>query len=340
MDILKLRAARKSIAMQAHAIPKVDLVHTQYADFSWNGVRVYEDLYEVFSRHCRSPLVMTLHEHPWFRNEHSWDAPDTASDLLCSRLAGYWRMPPSFPLEVFQRHRGIHVHHDWQKDVLVRFGVPKSMIRVIPLFVPSCKAPDGQVADFRQRFGLQGKRIIAMTGFVFERKRYDRILELLPELPADVVLCALGGANNPASETYLEKLVARAKVLGVSSRFVVAGYLPEAEINAGLLASDVFAAPYGEVTSSASVARCIGAGAPIVAGKCETFEELEANGAGMVVVDAEDRGTMRQLVLKLLDGNDRGLVSGLRQKNASYADRWSLSNVAREVQEWYRECLG
>ena len=333
----RLKFARKNVARQAGFIPQVSLVHVQYSDYSWNGVRVFEDLYELFTRKCRSPLVVTLHEHPWFRNDHELDRPETIADFVFSKLAGYFVMPESFPLELFERHLGIHVHHEWQKMILVGNGVSESKIQVIPISIPECFAETAQVAVFRRHFGFQHKQMIVMAGFVLERKRYDRILELLPDLPSDVVVCALGGEHGPASEKYIRDLTARAGVLGVSDRFVVTGYLPEPELNAGLLAADLFVAPYGEVTSSASVARCIGAGAPIVAGKCETFEELAADGAGLVVVDPDDKAEMKRVLLGLLAKDSDYQI--LRQKNLEYAAKWSLANVAKAIQDWYRECL-
>lgn len=338
INIKKLRTLRNRVIRQTHAIPPVSLVHAQYSDYSWNGTRLYEDLYEVFVRKCRSPFVVTIHEHPWFRNEHELDRPKTWADFVFSWLAGYRVVPKSFPLELFSRHIGIHVHHAWQKQVLVSNGVPESKIRVIPISIPECVATPDQEAAFRQRFGFKNKRMIVIAGFVLERKRYDRILELLPGLLPDIVLCALGGSQGPASEKYIADLIERARVLGVSDRFVVSGYLSEPELNAGLLAADVFVAPYGEVTSSASVARCIGAVAPIMAGKCSSFEELEVGGAGLVVVDMENKAEMKRVLLGLLEKNEQ--YCALRQKNLEYAAKLTLSNVASALQVWYRECLG
>ena len=337
INLGKLRAIRKRVIQKTCDIQSVSLVHVQYSDYSWNGVRVYEDLYEVFTRRCRFPLVVTIHEHPWFRNEHYLDRPKTLADFVFLGMAGYRVVPKSLPLELMDRHRGIHVHHEWQKTELSRYGVPASKIRVIPIYIPECHAGADQVVGFKKRYGLEEKRIITLVGFVLERKRYDRVLELLPDLPPDVVVCVLGGINGPASEKYLATLQDRACQLGVSSRFVVTGYLPDLEMNAGLLSADVFVAPYEEVTSSASVARCIGAGAPIVAGKCPTFVELEVDGAGVLVVNPEDKVEMRGVLLGLLREDANCQI--LRQKNIEYATKWSLANVAKAIQDWYRECL-
>jgi len=283
-------------------------------------------------------LFVTLHEHPWFRHRHIWDKPQTVADRLFAILARQYPVPLSLPLEIFRRHCGIHVHHEWHKSILIDYGVPESLVRVIPHPVPACRASPQTVDGFRQRFNLVGKRILAMTGFIFERKRYERVLNLLPQLPDDVIICLLGGATGQSSELYLAQLVRIAEGLGVRSRLVVTGYLPGQDMNAGLLATDLFVAPYGEVSSSGSVARCIAAGAPIVAGQCPTFDELSEGGAGLVCVDAESPEALLSEIKRVLGDNEaRGWMIA---KNRSYAERHSLGRIAEVFQAWYRECLG
>lgn len=336
--ISSLLAIRRKVAEFAENLADPDVIHVQYADFGWNGVRVFEDCYEVFSRKCPRPLVMTIHEHPWFRDEHEMDRPRTMADHIFAIAGGYHPIPESFPLEIIKRHCGIHVHHTWQKSVLLRNGVFEQQVCVIPLAIPECMASPLERDEFRRRFGLLKKRIIAIPGFVFERKRHDRLIDIIPSLPEDTVVCAIGGANGTPSERYLDSLRSRARKLGVEGRFIVTGYLPEREMNAGLLSASVFAAPYGEVTSSASVARCIAAGAPIVAGHCATFKELVDAGAGMLIVDPEDRRRLSQIITNVLGSNEHS--ASLRKNNASYAAEWSFPVVARLMHQWHTECLG
>ncbi|MEI6969953.1 MAG: glycosyltransferase family 4 protein [bacterium] len=333
--ILTLLQMRRQVAAFARSLA-AEVVHVQYADFGWNGVRVFEDCYEVFSSKCLHPLVITIHEHPWFRNDHEMDRPRTVADHIFTILSGYRFVPRSLPLEIMKRHRGIHVHHNWQKEALLRNGVPAEQVRVIPLAVPCCMASEAEREAFRARFGVQGKRIIGVPGFVFERKRYDRLIDLIPSLPVDVVVCALGGANGAVSERYLETLRARATQLGVEERFVVTGYLTEQEMNAGLMSASAFAAPYGEVTSSASVARCIAAGAPIVAARCATFSELAEAGAGLILADPQNMSNFTQCLTDVLCNKQQ--EASLRRMNASYAATWSFTAVARLMQAWHVTC--
>jgi glycosyltransferase involved in cell wall biosynthesis len=335
--LIAMMVARRQVMNGIKRFPPASLVHTHYNDFSWNGVRSFEDCYELFLKSCKLPQFVTLHEHPWFRNQHIWDHPRTLADHVFAFLAGQHPLPKSLPLDVLLRHRGIHVHQKWLKHTLCENGVPEKLITVIPHFVPACDSSGSETEAFKSRFGLSGKRLIVATGFVFERKCYERVLSLLTVLPADTVFCVLGGINGRGSELYLNKLNALAGQLGVSSRFVVTGYLAEPEMNAGMLAATLFVAPYGEVSASGSVARCIAAGAPIIAGECATFSELVSDGAGLLSVDAARPD-------KLLEGIKRGLgdplfAANMRQKNSIYAHRNSVASVCRQILSWYTERL-
>ena len=341
---MAMMMARRQVKRCVRNMPPARLTHTHYNDFSWNGSRSFEDCYGLFTRQVRrlgtsAPhQFITLHEHPWFRNQHVWDSPRTLADHAFGWAAGQCPVPKVLPLDVLLRHRGIHVHQSWHKKILCENSVPEGLISIIPHFVPGCEASGPEVEAFRRRFGLSGKRVLVATGFVFERKCYERILALLQRLPDDVVFCVMGGINGRGSELYLEKLHTLAGRLGVTSRFVVTGYLPEPEMNAGMLAATAFVAPYGEVSTSGSVARCIAAGAPILTGVCPTFSELSANGAGLLSVDATSPD-------HLLDGINRVLVDDavaleLRRLNGVYARTNSVSACCQRFLDWYKMRLG
>jgi len=332
---MTMMAARHQVVRCVKRLPSARLVHAHYNDFSWNGIRSFENCYDLFLRACPMPHFITLHEHPWFRNLHVWDNPRTLADYVFAWAAGQYPVPKSLPLDVLLRHRGIHVHQRWLKNALCDNGVPGEMVAVIPLFVPECNAPDHAIAAFKEQYNVGGNRLLVASGFVFERKCYERILTLLPNLPDDVTFCVLGGINGRGSELYMKKLHSLAEQLGVTSRFVVTGYLSEPEMNAGMLAATAFVAPYGEVSASASVARCIAAGAPIITGECRTFSELIENGAGLLSVDASCPDQLLGGIKRVLD--DSELVTHMRQLNMRYAESNSVTACCSQFIGWYAE---
>lgn len=332
--LLALGSIRRTVKQAALDL-SVPFVHVQYSDFSWNGVRPFEDLYEVFTRYAPALKVVTLHEHPWFRDDHLWDQPRTLADRVFLGLAAI-SGGAAGPEAVLRHHAGIHVHHRWQADTLSRAGISCERLRVVPYPVPLSQ-PRGDAALFRERFALTGKRVLAMTGFVFERKRADRALAVLPFLPSDVILCLLGGANGAASETYLEGLRQQARQLGVADRFLVTGYLSGADMATGLAAADLVLAPYQEVTSSASVADAIGSGVPILTSSAASFRELQEDGAGLVCVDVTSVQAFSEAVRRVLD--DPAYVADLRARNQAYAERNSMARFSAAMLEWYGRCM-
>jgi glycosyltransferase involved in cell wall biosynthesis len=184
-----------------------------------------------------------------------------------------------------------------------------------------------------ERFNLLNKRILAMTGFIFDRKRHERAIALLPRFPADVVLCLLGGPNGAGSEDYCRRLRRQALDLGVETRVVITGYLKEAEMNAGLSSATAFLAPYSDVTNSASLAQCIAGGGPIVAEKCESFVELEREGAGLVCVDSGASGEWYDAIRRILA--DANFARKLREKNIKYSEGHSFGLFSRQMSEWH-----
>jgi glycosyltransferase involved in cell wall biosynthesis len=256
---------------------------------------------------------------------------------MFSALAGHGTRPSNIARDILLRHRGIHVHHEWQKKTLTEDGVPDECVKVVPFPIYEFPETGSRSGALRNRFNLGSKRILSMVGFVFDRKRHDRAIEVLPHLPEDVVLCLLGGPNNPVSEKYCERLREQAKALGVESRLVITGYLCMEDLNAGLAASELVLAPYGEVSSSASICRAVACNVPIIAAKSASFVEMADGGAGIMTVDAMSTGTLIKEVLRILDDPD--YAEEFRKRNREYANKYSVDSFAKTVGRWYEQCL-
>ncbi|MFT5049091.1 MAG: glycosyltransferase involved in cell wall biosynthesis [Chlamydiales bacterium] len=135
------------------------------------------------------------------------------------------------------------------------------------------------VAAFRARLGLEGKRVIAIGGRLHEQKGVGKLLEMLARLSdefADVRLIVMG-----REEIYQREFEPQARALGVAERVVPTGWLSGDELQAAYAASDIFVSPslcfdtFGLVNLEAMqhskpvVATCFG-GAPEVIVEGET----------------------------------------------------------------------
>jgi glycosyltransferase involved in cell wall biosynthesis len=104
------------------------------------------------------------------------------------------------------------------------------------------KLPDAAaVATLRRKFGLEGKRVIAIGGRLHEQKGVTQLLRMLallaPEFP-DLVLLVMG-----KRDVYDREFEPIARQLGVADRVVATGWLDGDELQAAYSATDVFVTP-------------------------------------------------------------------------------------------------
>ncbi len=104
------------------------------------------------------------------------------------------------------------------------------------------KLPDAHaVAALRGKFGLEGKRVIAIGGRLHEKKGVTQLLRMLallaPEFP-DLVLLVMG-----KRDVYEREFEPIARQLGVAERVVATGWLDGDELQAAYSATDVFVTP-------------------------------------------------------------------------------------------------
>jgi len=336
--LFKIWRLRRAARLAALNLPPGIPVHVQYSDFAWNGTRLYEDAYEVFTRFVRRPFMATVHEHPWLRSLPESAGIQTLADRVFARLAGLGGRHGgvSFETLVLNRHALLHVHHRWQYHRLVEAGVNPSILRVWPHPVPSVASVKGSGGQaFRQRFSGNASRLIGIVGFIFDRKQYERAIAMLPNLPPDTILCAIGGTQGRESERYLEQLRDQARRAGVADRFVVTGWLPEPDFHEILSEMDLVLAPYGEVSSSGSLAWAVAVGAPIVAQDAPSFREIYEDGGGLELVDTTSPSVFTEAVRRVLE--DSGCSRSLRERNRNYASRYSWTAFINVLRAWYAE---
>jgi glycosyltransferase involved in cell wall biosynthesis len=138
--------------------------------------------------------------------------------------------------------------------------------KIIPIYVEERTVTlDKQKA--RQILGIdENQKIITLLGYIHPRKGHHLIVEAMPKLPTDIVAIFAGSPSpNDFAQAYLEKLLTLAKTYGVDRRLRVTGYLPEAELELYLLASDLAVCPFSDLSASASLSTWISIARPILA---------------------------------------------------------------------------
>jgi glycosyltransferase involved in cell wall biosynthesis len=98
-----------------------------------------------------------------------------------------------------------------------------------------------EVASFRRRFGLEGKRVLTIAGRLHEQKGVVQLLQVVARLAGefpDLRMLAMG-----RTEAWEQEFAPAARALSVEGRVVTTGWLEGADLQAAYAATDVFATP-------------------------------------------------------------------------------------------------
>jgi glycosyltransferase involved in cell wall biosynthesis len=298
------------------------VVHVQHEYAYWGGMGP-DTGYFAFMGTIRRPVVMTVHE-------------------LDLRVVGTRGLPG--PLEraykrwfnrrMF-RHPAIRRWLTHSTDVaaaLVSLGVPEASVETLPMPVPE-PVPMPSPEEAKAALGLQGRRVLTIFGFLARRKGYDVALEALARLPDDVVLLAAGGVHEADQTAPDAELRAAAERRGVGNRIRITGYLPEAQVPVVLGATDLFLAPFREVTGSASLALGQAYGCAILASDLPALRE-----SGAAFFPSGDAAALAEAAMWLLEQpHERERLSAATR---AIAARQSFGALAERTAAIYREGLG
>ena len=159
--------------------------------------------------------------------------------------------------------------------------VPSAKIDVVPHFVEQRPSlPERHAA--REALGLADRRVITLLGYMTKRRGHRLVLDALAGLPDDVT-CLFVGSVIEGRDHIATGLREHAEGIGVSDRVRFMGYVPDADLEIVLAATDVALCPFREMSASGALATWISAGRPIVASDLPAIRELDALVPGAVV---------------------------------------------------------
>jgi glycosyltransferase involved in cell wall biosynthesis len=201
-----------------------------------------------------------------------------------------------------------------KNTLAARYGIDPAKISIILHGVPDVAPYHG---PFHKRsYGLEHATVLSTFGLLSPGKGIETIIEALPEIVAahPDVQYVLWGQTHPEirrrdGEAYRDGLINRATELGVfgSVRFVDR-YLPDDEVVAALLATDVYLSPSLDPHQAVSgtLSYAVAAGRAVVATPYRYARELLSDGRG-VIVPFRDSGALAESVkLILSDDAARG----------------------------------
>jgi glycosyltransferase involved in cell wall biosynthesis len=310
-----------------------DVAHVQHT-YSFFGVDplTYTLLVRVLFASIRAPLVLTAHtvREP---------GPARYNGGLGSRLANTVGAPAWHDLETFRRADLVIVHAGLHQERLVGRGLPRERCWVIPPGVPArMPVSASALAAFRGRYGLNGRLVVGVFGFLERSKRFAHLVEAVgavsgPGAEGPILLVA-GGPRLPAHEIVAAEIRQVAAHAGLMDRIVMTGYLEPVDVPVALEAMDVVVVPYATDQSvSYSLHLALAQRRPVVATDLPPLREIRERGQCLLLVRPDDPIALAETLRGLL--RDRAARRVLTEAAAAYAETAGVAVAAARTLEAY-----
>ena len=225
------------------------------------------------------------------------------------------------------------------------YGIPRDKIVYIPHGIHDTPFIDPHY--YKDKFGVEGRRVLLTFGLLNRRKGIEYMIEALPDIVAKhpkttyVVL----GATHPSvvrkeGEAYRLELQRRVRELGMEDHVLFYPRFVEThELLEYLGAADIFVTPYLKLQqiTSGTLAYAMGAGKAVVSTPYWHAEELLADGRGCLVPPGDSR-SLAKAINSLLD--DEIKLNAMRKQTYNYCRTMVWSSVARSYLDLFDEIRG
>ncbi len=326
------------LTRSARQLNDADLVHIQHEYSFWGSVLPGQNKFFKQVRTIHRPIVMTAHTLDPAEKVLGLDLPGTPVRRVAKRiLASVPAYRRQIEQETFEVAKIIIIHDIGAAAKLKLRGIDESKIRVIPMGVPAIHAEGASGAEFREQFGLAGKRLVVVFGFVRPGRGYEAAMDALSELGPDTALVIAGGPQTEAQTVYLNELLSMIESRGMKDRVIVTGYLKDEMVAGAMRAADVVLCSQEAGTGSYSVQVALAYGRPILASDlpCFTYPERE-HGCVLTYERANPADLNAKLKLMLEDEDVRERLSA-RALTCATDHTWA--RIAERTVEVYREVL-
>lgn len=226
--------------------------------------------------------------------------------------------------------------HKAKKILNTIYKIPDSMISIISHGIPDIPFVDP--IFYKDKFGLEHKRVILTFGLIGPSKGIEYMIEALPKIieKHDNVIYIILGVTHPGllrthGEEYRHLLQMKVKNLGLEDYVQFHNKFVDLEtLTEYLIATDIYMTPYlsKEQITSGTLAYAVGAGNAVVSTPYLYAEELLASGRGRLVPFRDSESISKEINELLTNEHKRNTI----RKKAYLHGR---SMVWKEVAERY-----
>ena len=222
VPITEGRQPREHYLAQAELLnaSDVDVVHIQHEHSFWGGILPRKSAYWEMRYLISKPVVLTAHTTYSLAELLKLDSEPRPHKWLVKQLLMRNRSyRDSVEIAPFVTAITI-VHTAAARTALIERGAGANNVAIIPTGIPAPDpAPTGG-ESFREQYGLKGRRLVTLFGYIAPNKGYELTLGILPALPEDVTFVIAGGVRTQGEEAYAAVLNATIARSGQSHRIV------------------------------------------------------------------------------------------------------------------------
>lgn len=259
---------------------------------------------------------------------------DAAVDHGTSSEGGIrYRLTRGLETTVFRRAAAVTTICEGLREDIIARGIPRDKVTVIPNAVDieyfaDARYPDSALID---AFGLRGKIVLGFIGSFYAYEGLALLLRALPAILANVPNVRLLLVGGGPQETELKAL---AQELGLASRVIFTGRVSHGNIGQYYDLIDLFIYPrlsirLTELVTPLKPLEALAKGKLVVASDVGGHRELIQNGKTGVLFDANNRISLTEAVLNLLDRRSDWPEMRSAARNFAKQERSWSSSVER-----------
>jgi glycosyltransferase involved in cell wall biosynthesis len=227
---------------------------------------------------------------------------------------------------------------EWMKDDLIKNGVPENKMLTLPMGINSKNFSTENKKNLRQKYHLQGKKIILYVGVLGNNRNLETIIKSISKLKRyDENICLMI-VGSGASETKLKKLTVD---LELSKYILFIGQVPYNEVPNYIFTSDICLSPIPPlpiftISSPTKLFEYMALEKPVIANKgiFEHEQVLNQSGGGILVNFNSD--SFAEGIIELLNNPEKSKKMGKKGR------KWVLNNreykkMAMDIQNLFLE---
>jgi glycosyltransferase involved in cell wall biosynthesis len=225
---------------------------------------------------------------------------------------------------------------NYAKDKLIRFGVKRDKIEVLPHGVEDFSSYDKTL--IRKKYGIDEKsKIIGFVGRLTKTKGPQYLVDFMPEILKNVDATLLLVGPNPDQKLngfigLQDQLQKRVKELDIEKNVIFTGPVQYSDMPYYYNAFDILAAPTISEAFGLSILESLNAGKPVVAFNSTAVPELVIDDKNGILIDPSNYEAMSSAIIKILIDQDLYLKYSYFAKEFAKNYRWNniidkLSNI-------------